>query len=154
MDKDLSLLIAGGSIALISSLISIGVRELFEHWRTLTKRTHEVEDKKRDHQLQILKEKYESALKLLGDAVRIVETSRDSDVAFRGLDALNKREGHFFIRVRLTNEIAQEHYSIVARYHRIKENDETWQAYRGEVVFAARQLSEMYDREREKLFKS
>jgi len=155
LDKDIAsilLVVAGGTIGLISSLVIAIIGHRFEQLRAATARTRELDDKKRELRLAILKEKFEPALDLLGSALKIIENSNDPNEAYRQFDALRAEHSYWVVRARLTDEDAQEYLSMAIRYGRIKESEEQWRSYGAKLILAAKQLSELYDRERERLF--
>lgn len=152
MSREVLLVVVGGGIGVVSSLVVTIVHEVFERRRLAIERVHELQDKKREHLLTVLKDKYEPALNMLAAVLKVIETSESAEDVFEKLEVLKGSESYWFVWARLPDESAEEYLSMVIRYHQIKESEEQWQMYNALVVSATKKLNELYDQERERLF--
>jgi hypothetical protein len=152
VNNDVLLVIVGGLVGIVSSLLTTLIREILERKRLAVAKENENREKLRELRLAILKEKFEPAFELMGAALKVIETSKNAEEAYQQFEILWQQQSYWSVWARQTNEWAEEYLSMAIRYARIKEGEEQWRSYGAGLMHAARELSRLYDRESERLF--
>ncbi len=152
MNADAFSVFLGGAIGLATAIVVAIIGHIFEGLRMAARRKQELEDKKRELQLAILKEKYEPAISLVTNAVRVVEMAPNPQAAFEELETLKSQQSYFVVWAKSTDTRLFDCISMVISYHRIRENEEQWQKYKTDLILAASSLNIMYNKDRESLF--
>ena len=153
MSQETWLVIVGGAVALASALVTAIVNSFLEGQRQTREWVFQLQDKKRDHQFAVLREKYEPALELMSETMKIVETSKTAQDAYSQLEALRSKNSYWAISVRLPkDDLLKDYFSMVIRYSRITESEEELSRYKRELVLAISEFNVAYDKERERLF--
>jgi hypothetical protein len=108
VNNDVLLVIVGGLVGIVSSLLTTLIREILERKRLAVAKENENREKLRELRLAILKEKFEPAFELMGAALKVIETSKNAEEAYQQFEILWQQQSYWSVWARQTNEWAEE----------------------------------------------